>query len=309
MNDSMLQTSLLLPVENSQSELDNCPPSTVPVQTTGIDFRSSSNVGEDAFTTIIKRLYAQLGLIVMTANTVTSVFSISAAVSLIPDDDAGARYNFCTYGGNGIAVYVQCPYIPSPVFQTILSIWCIYFAVFFSYKYYKTSCFETDDLRFYVYCDQFNSTIMNRVMIGLGVLLTFISAIGGINFVIHNGTTDSIGPILIFCAVNVYNLALMGVCKFKILAAMDIYKSEAFKLPIMINTEMLWSVFNLNGLLLSHVNIFAHISDAVSMCVFTSSSSSSSNNSSSNDYYLAKIGSVRQLKAAMEVLNPLRTQP
>lgn len=252
--------------------------------------------GEDPFYSFIKRIFSQFSLIVMCANTISSVFSISAAVSLIPDDNAAAMYRFCDYGNDNEAssVYVQCPYIPSPVFQTFLSLWCIYFVTYFTYKYYDTSCYMTNDLRFYVYCDKFNSTLVNRIMVGLGVLLTFVSGIGAAQSVVHNGTTDSIGPILVFVLVNIYNLVYMAMCRFKTLSTMDMEKSEAFMRPIEITTEPIWSIYNLNGMLVTHQNLFDHISYALNASLLTNS-----------DKHVAAIGNVAQIRLAMKVLNPL----
>lgn len=258
---------------------------------------SPKDLGEDPFSTFIKRVFAQLSLLVMFANTLSSVFSISAAVSLIPDDNAAPRYHFCEYGDNNQAdgVFVQCPYVPSPVFQTFISLWVVYFVVYFSYKFWVTSAYETNDLRFLIFCDKFNSTTFNRVLVGLGVLLTFVSGIGAGQAVVHNGTTDSISPILVFMIVNWYNLYHMAVCKFQVLHDMDMHKEEAFAQAIVITTEPVWSVLNLNGLLVQQSTVFQYISDALNASLLNN-----------NNQHIAAIGNVAQIHMAMRVLNPLQ---
>ena len=255
------------------------------------------DLGEDPFSTVIKRVFAQLGLLVMFANTLSSVFSVSAAVSLIPDYDAAPRYHFCEFGSNNQAdgVFVQCPYVPSPVFQTFISLWVIYFVIYFSYKFWVTSAYETNDLRYLVFCDKFNSTMFNRILIALGVLLTALSGVGAAQAVVHNGTTDSISPIIVFMLVNWYNLYHMAVCKFKVLHDMDMHKEEAFAQAIVITTEPVWSALNLNGLLVQQATVFQYISDALNASLLTN-----------NDQHVAAIGNVAQIQLAMKVLNPLQ---
>ena len=259
---------------------------------------SPKDLGEDPCSTFIKRVYAQLALLVMFANTISSVFSISAAVSMIPDDNAAPRYHFCDYGDGGAeAVFVLCPYEPSPVFQTFLSLWIVYFVVYFSYKYWATSIYYTNDLRFFVFCDKFNSTIFNRILIALGVLLTFVSGIGAGQSVVHNGTTDSISPIIVFMLVNWYNLYHMAVCQFKVLHDMDMEKEEAFLSPIVITTEPLWTPFNLNGLLVHQYAVFQYINNALNANLLTGS-----------DKHVAAMGDVAQIRLVMKTLDPLQLQ-
>ena len=258
--------------------------------------RNLVELGEDPITTFIKRLVAQIGLIAMCANTISSVFSISASVSLIPNKDYNNLYNFCTYGENNEAeaIYVQCPYIPSPLFQTVLSLWCIYFSFYFSWKYYWTSEYETNDLRFFVYCDKFNSTIVNRVLVVLGLLLTFGSGLSAVSSVVQNGSIASVAPIFVFIGVNTYNLIHMGTCRYKALYDIDMSTSPAFRDPIVINTEPMQTIFNLYGFLINHHALFEYLSNAINASLLT------------NDVkHAAEVGNVAQLYLVMKTLNPL----
>ncbi len=256
----------------------------------------ANDLGEDPFTTCVKRMFAETNLLVMCVNTLSSVFSISASVSLIPYQNSLYMVGFCDYGdASDNNMFVQCPYIPSPEFQTIVSLWCAYFAFYFTWRYYWTSIYETNDLRYYIYYDKFNHTFVNRIMISVGVVLTFVSGFYGIATVVKNGTTASIISILLFICVNLFNLYQLATCRFSVLTAINMEKEEAFLKPIVINTEPMWSVLNLNGLLLSHFTLFEHISNALSACFLMNDVS-----------HVSKVGNVDQLKSAMRTLNPLK---
>lgn len=162
---------------------------------------------ESSLSSFFKRLYAQLDLLVMFVNVIIAVFSISAAVSLIPTDNS-MLFTGCDYGAP-LATNVQCPYADSPSFAAFLSVWTIYFAVFLSYKIAKTGKYDTMDLRFYLASDMVNNRIFHRCMVGLGVVLTLVSAIVAISFVCHNGTVESLGSIFTFVGVNLYTLFTM----------------------------------------------------------------------------------------------------
>ena len=250
--------------------------------------------GEDFLTTFIKRVYAESNLIVMAANTMSSIVGISSLISLIPYQGTIVGNDFCEYG-NSLGAFIQCPYLTSPDFQAIISLWCIYFLVYFLWRYYWTSFYETNDLRYYVYYDKFNSTAGNRVLIALGVMLTIVSGGEGVYSVAHNGTTNAVPSMLVFMAVNLYNLVQMGSCRYSVLASLDMNKTEAFRRPIPVDTEGLWTVGNLNGLLLSHIVLFEHLNQALSALYLMN-----------DDRYIKRLGNVEQLRLVSVTLNPLQ---
>jgi ABC-type dipeptide/oligopeptide/nickel transport system permease subunit len=159
-----------------------------------------------------KMILSQTALLVMFVNTIMSVFSISADVSLIPRNDDTISYTFCDYGYNGEAdnVLVACPYLPSPLFQSLLCTWMVYFIVAFGSKYWFTSPFSPSDLRFYMACDQYNSRVESRIICGIGIFLTIASGLLGISVVVGNGNDAAVGTILVFMALNIYNLIGMS---------------------------------------------------------------------------------------------------
>lgn len=197
----MHKNLLSQPVEDGHSVPINQPPQLLPVA------RASPPELEDIFTSLGKRIYAQMNIIILCANTIAAVFSISSAVSLIEEDDDWTlrQYQFCDYG-NPKAVTVQCPYENSPVFLVFLIIWSIYFITLFTYKFHGTADYWSNDLRFYLANDMLNNSLFMFVMIIIGMILSVISFVGSMYFVAHNGTTQSLGSIFVFFGVNVHNL-------------------------------------------------------------------------------------------------------
>jgi hypothetical protein len=103
-------------------------------------------------------------------------------------------------------VLVQCPYLPSPAFISVICIWMLYFCVTFLYKFMLTSQFHSSDLRFYMACDKHNTRIVHRILIGIGVFLTVVSGLFGVSFIVSNGNDAAVGSILVFMTLNIYNL-------------------------------------------------------------------------------------------------------
>ncbi|RYH05181.1 hypothetical protein EON65_45420 [archaeon] len=149
---------------------------------------------EDIFISFGKRVWMQIDVIVMCFNTINACFSISAAVSLIPKYNYG-EYTFCDYGDNGepIGIGVQCPYLPSPTFISLLTIWTLYFLTIFTYKVHRTFDWWSNDLRFYMACDIINNDIFMYIMVYVGIVLTLLSGLCGIYFVTQNGSDESLG--------------------------------------------------------------------------------------------------------------------
>lgn len=214
------------PVEDGHSSAPMSPPLV----------RSTPPELEDIFTSIGKRIYAQMNILIMCANTIAAVFSISSAVSLIEEDDDFTlrRYQFCTYG-DATSVTVQCPYESSPVFLVFLILWSIYFITLFTFKFHGTVDFWSNDLRFYLANDLLNNSVFMFVAVVIGMILTAISSIGAISFVIHNGTTQSLSSIFVFTGVNMYNLYNLLGSEVQALKGMSI---DDFPRSIMVNLSV-----------------------------------------------------------------------
>jgi hypothetical protein len=254
---------------------------------------------DDSFSTIVKRVFAESSLLVMFANTISSVLAISTDLALLAFEDSlcfAADY-ICEYGvaPQKYYLYVQCNYAADPGFISILSLWCIYFVVHFWWRYYWASTYQTNDLRYYVYCDKFNHTLMNQVMIVFGGLLTIISGGYAIAMVVGNGKVESIPSIFFFVAFNMFNLRQMSRCRFTALYHIEMSRTEVFRQPIIISTVPLWNIWNLNGLLVTHYAIFEHITDAVGAFFLTGDRS-----------HVDRIGQFEQLKAVTKTLNSLK---
>lgn len=247
---------------------------------------------EDLFLSLGKRIYAQIDMIVMMFNTINSVFAISAAVGQIPKDELSWMFNFCEYGGGEpLGVSVQCPYLPNPVFISFLTAWIIYFSTIFAYRFHRTFDFWSNDLRFYVACDLLNNDMFMYILAFVGVVLTLVSAIGGIYYVTVNGSTASLGNILVFTGVNMLNLKGLVGGRFKALAGQR-NAEKVFPQPIIIALPNA-SAMNLHGALLSHRDVFDIIVQANGLALLER-----------DDKVLRRVGDVALLREAIRILMP-----
>jgi hypothetical protein len=212
-----------------------------------------------------KRIYSQIDVIVMFLNTMTAVFSISAAVSLIPQYDY-SQYTFCDYGPP-IAIGVQCPYLPSPVFISFFIAWILYFFSMMTYKWFHTYEYWSNDLRFYIACDSLHNTFPMKCFIYIGMILTIVSTIGGIVYVFHNGSTSSLGSIFVFASVNLYNLSKMMSSRIKTLLTLNLERD--FPHPIHIRLPLVLTKNHIDGIILNHNEVFEYLYQLITVAALT----------------------------------------
>lgn len=278
-----------------------------PARPTGPSTRSGTGHGNSRNTyyeyedtiimNFIKRMFANANLIAMFANTLLSINSTSAQVSLIDVSYNTYMYSFCDYGANGepTALLAQCSYETAPGYIAFMTIWCAYYGLFFTTNYMYTNRYEAHDLRFYISCDQFKALTINKILIGLGIILSLVSGFGALSYVIHNGTTSAIGNIFVFVGVNIYNLVMMANGQFEVLKGVNPYIiNTLFPDPIYINTYALSDAGNAYGVVLTHRALFSGINDAVYASI-----------SNGNIEKLSAIGDPVQLRDFADTMNPL----
>jgi len=177
------------------------------------------------FVEFAKRMYAISPLLLMTYSTINQVFVIAKSVSsqssvetyynrfVGVESNGQETYYTCEYG-NAEAVVVYCPYYTIDAFIGIIVVWSIYFAVFITVRFVVTFKYATDDLRFYIAVDQFNSHWLNKSLVYIGAGLTVISLIVGVYYMSPdsewNSTVDneSLLNMILFLGIN--TLALSG---------------------------------------------------------------------------------------------------
>lgn len=255
---------------------------------------------EDLHISIGKRIYAQMDILVMFLNTINAVFSISAAVSLIPQYDYSS-YTFCDYG-SPIAIGVQCPYLPSPVFISFFVAWTLYFMTLITYQWSNTYDYWSNDLRFYIACDSLHNTVIMRWFVYIGILLTIVSAIGGIVYVCHNGTTSSLGNILVFTCVNMYNLSKMMSSRLKALQYLSLTKD--FPNPVYIKLPFVLANGHMQGITVNHNEIFEYLYQSIAISSLSRESDGQEKANVDGDKMLRDFGDVAQLKQVAVLLAP-----
>lgn len=188
---------------------------------------SSSEMKDGYIIDFAKRMYAISPLLLMTYSTINQVFvvtkSITSQSNLETYDSRQVEvvsvnqeaYYTCEYG-NVQAVVINCPYNDIPAFVANLSIWVLYFVCFLSIRFAATFKYSTNDLRFYLAVDLFNSHWLNRLFVVLGGLLTFASMCVSVGYLTDatggewNPTVDNTSVLSIILFVGINALALSG---------------------------------------------------------------------------------------------------
>ena len=254
---------------------------------------------DEVWVDVGKRVYSQMDIIIVFLNCVSACFSISAGVSLIPSNNMNYA-QFCDLG-NAIGQYVQCPYVESPEFLCILGVCIIYFSAFIIFKILWTFEFMTNDLRYYISCDMVINSVIHKCFVLFGIVFTFAGGFTGIGYVIHNGSTDSLGLIFTFMGVNFYTFASMFRGRYRVL-----YDSEVtllFPDPVYIRFPDA-SLSNLSGVLINHRDLF---DDIMRACVSGLNRSGETCNTGDQDMYLSKYGNPSQLRQVLQTLSVTAT--
>lgn len=173
---------------------------------------------------IPKRLLALLPLFAMIFSTISQIFSIAKNIAaktsienyynkdvLVTSNGFTAAYS-CDYG-NADAVVVYCPFDTMGAFEAILAVWVGYFFLFVCARLWATAGFATNDLRFVLAGDWFNSHKTNTLLVVAGYVLTTISVI--ISFYYMSPQTDwnpnidtpNLLSLIVFFGINVVSLS------------------------------------------------------------------------------------------------------
>jgi hypothetical protein len=171
-----------------------------------------------------KRLFTLFPLLAMAFSTLSQIFMIAKNIAaktgidssydekVVVTSNGQSNEYTCNYG-NADAVIVFCPYTIMVTFQIFLSLWIIYFTLFLFIRISATIRYPTSDLRFYIATDQYNTTIINKVFIYLGIILTFASVIVSLYYMSPqtnwNPTLDTpnLLSIIVFLGINLISLS------------------------------------------------------------------------------------------------------
>jgi len=225
-----------------------------------------------------KRMYAIAPLIIMTYSTINQVFVIAKSVSsqssvetyynrfVGVESNNQETYYTCEYG-NAEAVVVYCPYYTIGAFVGILSVWAIYFGLFISIRFIATFKYATDDLRFYLAVDLYNSHWLNRTLVYLGGVLTIISMCVGIYYMSPdsewNPTVDNNSLLNIILFVGINTLALSGFRKQFIEADHNVHMSDFEDYVPLYNTKFYHGVERvMTPILVAYVRFLATNNDS-----------------------------------------------
>jgi hypothetical protein len=166
----------------------------------------------------VKRLFSISPLLAMCFSTINQVITVTESItsqsenrsysSYVQVESDGVYSGYTCEYGDAKAAIIYCPYTPVPAFKAVMSMWVSYFVVFMAYRLYATLRYSTDDMRFYIAVDKLNGQLFNKIMVGIGAILTLISVAIGIFYLSPqtewNQTVDSasVTDLVVFFGIN-----------------------------------------------------------------------------------------------------------
>ena len=178
----------------------------------------------------------------------------------------------------------------------MITIWACYFTIILTYRLQRTFSYWSNDLRFYIAYDMLNNEFFMLVLIGFGILLTFVSAVTGIVFVSQNGSTSSLGGIFVFVVVNWVHLYLMIGGHFQHLRIKAGNVLEIFPQPIYLHLPSQAKDTirgkNLQNSFVNHADIFEYILFCIAY----------------DEERLQALGDPQQISEAMQILFPSKSK-
>lgn len=92
---------------------------------------------------------------------------------------SGTASNMCdqSYPAKVLTTNLVCPFTSSALFVTMLAIWCCYTCTLGGLLVFSLKDYSTNDLRFYLVSDSIKSTMLWKVVMGVGYALTAITFI------------------------------------------------------------------------------------------------------------------------------------
>eukprot|EP01036_Dinobryon_divergens_P034411 gene34411-44454_t len=121
-----------------------------------------------------------------------------------------------------------CPYQTSNQFRIFIILVCCYYGLLIIAKILYLLQFGTHDLRYYLACDCFNSTRLNKGLHFIGVLLVLACGGYGIFVLQLSGNTSGIGTVLFFMIFNSFALYAGTKTHYKALQGIT-FDDEIFK--------------------------------------------------------------------------------
>lgn len=179
---------------------------------------------ESIFIQIGKRIAMVFPLLAMTFTTLSQIFMIAKNIAaqtssedyynrdVVVISNGHSEDYTCDYG-NANAVVVYCPYDTMDSFKVVLSLWIIYFVLFLFLRIYATFKYSTNDFRFYIATDQYNSHLINRIFVYIGLILTLISVAMSLYYMSpqtqwnQSLDTPNLLSVIVFFGINIISLS------------------------------------------------------------------------------------------------------
>ena len=186
-------------------------------------YYSNVTVPDAIWVRIMKRVFAIFPLIAMAFSTVSQIFSIAKNIAAqtsietyynrdveVSSNGHSSTYT-CNYG-NADNVVIFCPYETMAAFESILALWVSYFVIFISLRLYATAGYATNDLRFYIAIDQYNSHRFNQALVYFGLTLTLLTVIVAFYYMSPQTAwnpsldTPNLLSLIVFFGINIVSL-------------------------------------------------------------------------------------------------------
>jgi hypothetical protein len=221
-----------------------------------------------------------------------------AILGVFIDDVGNYKYKTKTCTDNDIVrVSAQCAYKTRSEYIAYVLLWAVLLSTLFIAKVHDSMPYKTNDLRFYLAYDRFATSNLNKMVVYIGLFLSFASFVTLVYFLVQS--SEPVEGAFVYIAVNVYLLRRSLYSRWKVFNS-PLHPDEeepalydVFPVPIPLHPlQSSWR--NGYGFFYSQEDLYAESMRALQMA-----------DMQKNDIYLARYGDPEQLREALVILDEL----
>lgn len=255
---------------------------------------------------VARRVVVLSPLLFLVYNTISSVFSLAAAVATIvytkEDYDLKQTVGIATQIYPKIIYYtqscdfappnqitVQCPYISSIDFQGILIVWLLFFAALIITQAVYIFPYGSNDLRFFIAGEKVGYIKLTRYLVYTGYCLCLVSMIVAFTYAAKNSNSSAVSSIIVSMIVNAIGLSTLATSRYKCLEHKELKAEFPNAVTFVLPDEK--NIWNLYGILIFRSDLFDRLEKATIQDALNG-----------NDDIKSTYGDVKAIKAVMKVL-------
>ena len=171
----------------------------------------------------------------------------------------GSDYRVYTCDGGIDLLKAVCSFQDNSVFITAVACWTVWAVAVIAVQLLWTSSYSTNDFRFFIACEVYRSTYLNRALVLCGFVLTLMNVVSVIGYASEkNFGLSEYMTIIIFGAVNIMALKELGRGEYSV--DMDEFGAEVPICPIKKADQ---NFFNLYGGLVSADGVIQKLENVI----------------------------------------------